>query len=206
MENNVASRTIWLIRHGSTSYNEGGDDGQERIRGWHDIPLSDKGHAEIPPLVNKLRNSGIDVVYTSNLTRAAQTADPIGQELNVPVLRTHGLRPWNVGQFTGVESDVAHPEMMAYAMDMPDENIPDGESFNTFRDRAINGLKEILDASKGLMVAIVTHHRVERLLKAWIAAGQKPDNSIDMDVMFRHGEKTANAEKLTFKGNGWYDG
>ncbi len=202
--NSMASRTIWLIRHGATLFNESDGDSQERIRGWHDIPLSEKGEAEIPPLVNKLKNSGIEVVYTSKLTRAAQTADPIGQELDVPVLRTHGLRPWNVGQFTGVESDVAHPEMMYYATEAPDENIPEGESFNTFRDRAINGLKEILDATKGMTVAIVTHHRVERLLKAWIAAGQKPDNSIDMDVMFRHGERTANAERLTFKGKGWY--
>lgn len=106
------------------------------------------------------------------------------------------LKPWNVGELTGQESKDAHPILKHHAINNPDVPLPGGESFNTFKQRTFDGLKQILSQSNGQMPAIVTHHRVERLIKAWMKAGQKPDLSVDMDEMLKHGEATGHAEMV----------
>lgn len=187
---------VTIIRHGATELNKENGDGPDRIRGWKDLPLSDKGHKEVEALGEKLKNSGITVLYHSDLIRATQTAEAVAKATGAELIAVHDMRPWNVGAFTGQESKTAVPEIKAYATDKPTEPLEGGESWDQFKTRVFTALRTLLVLSEGKEVGIVTHHRVERLVKAWIANGQLPDGSVNFDVMFSIGEKPGTAEKI----------
>lgn len=195
MGDSPSIKKMYLIRHGATALNsQNGDGSVDKIRGWADVPLSDKGQEQAEKLGQKLKNSGIDVIYHSPFSRATDTAQHISNNTGAPMIPVEQLKPWNVGELTGQESKDAHPVLKEHATQKADQPLPGGESFNTFKQRTFDGLKQILAQSNGQMPAIVTHHRVERLIQAWIKNGQKPDLSLDMGEMLKHGEATGSAE------------
>jgi broad specificity phosphatase PhoE len=128
--------------------------------------------------------------------RATDTAKAIAQKTGAQMVATPNLRPWNVGVYTGRNSNEAHPELVKLAEKQPNVAPPQGESFNDFKDRTLNGLREAVQASQGQPMGLVTHHRVERLINGWLANGQPHDFSVDFDTMFRHGEDPATAQKI----------
>ncbi len=181
------SREIYLIRHGSTELNEDG-----RIRGWVNVPLSDKGHKEVKSLAEKLKNTNIGVIFHSDFDRARDTAEPLAKATGAEMFSTKLLRPWNLGDYTGRSSSQVHPDIVRLAENEPDKPPKGGESFNDFLRRAKKGVRHALANSGDRPLALVTHHRVERALKAGLLSGD-----LDYDVMFQHGEDPAHAEKLT---------
>ncbi len=193
-----APRQFTLIRHGKTALNDG-DTSVDRIRGWMDIPLSAEGHAEVRDMAEHLARAGtkIDAIIASDLARTQETANAVSERLGgLPTEFTSSLRPWNVGDFAGQTTKVALPQLEDYIRNRPGEPVPNGESFNSFRNRAFAGLIDALNRHPGQNVAIVTHHRVERLIKAWQKAGQPSDFSIDLDEFIQRGEHTSSAEPI----------
>lgn len=190
-------QAVTVVRHGSTAMNaENGGSTEDRIRGWANVPLSPKGREEVRELGAKLADSGIERIYHSDLDRAHDTAQAISNTTGAPMIAVPGLRPWHVGQFTGQPSTEVIAEIKDYAKNAPDTALPDGESFNQFRARVFSALQAIMQQSEGRKVALVTHHRVERLIKSWKAAGSSPDGSVDLSVMFSRGDKPATAENV----------
>jgi broad specificity phosphatase PhoE len=188
------ARDLYVIRHGATALNkESGS--PDRIRGWKNVPLSAEGRQEAKELAAELANSGIDVLYYSTLSRAADTAEDIAQTTGARLVPVAELKPWNLGHFTGQESSKVHGEIKRYICKDHDKPVPGGESFNTFKTRVFGALAHIL-AHDDRLPGIVTHHRVERLLAAWDKAGQKPNLSIDTDEMLKHGDSTASARLM----------
>jgi len=190
----MPERTIYVIRHGSTALNEAG-----RSRGWSNVELSPEGREEVKRLGSKLARSNIKVIFHSDLDRATDTARAVADATGAKSYGTRLLRPWNLGDFTGRSSSEVHPKITRMAEEHPGVTLKNGESFENFKQRAFKGLHFALANSDGLPLALVTHHRVERLLQAWAAMGQPRDHEIDLGVMFQHGEDPAHAEKLTLR-------
>ncbi len=193
----LGEASFLLIRHGATKLNKHGT-AEDRIRGWENVPLSAEGHREARRLADKLRDSGLEVVYSSDLDRARHTAEAVAQATGAELVMSRKLRPWDLGRFTGQHSaDVAKelPEFIGN----PDRRVPEGEAFNHFRDRAFEGLGEAIKGAKGRSMAIVTHHRIERLLKAWMAEGQPEDHSVDARTFLHRGEPPGAVEKMTLR-------
>lgn len=186
------ARRIYVIRHGSTELNEEG-----RIRGTCNVQLSELGWKEVFSLAERLRESNIERIFCSDLDRAVNTAGAIAAAVHAPVTKTELLRPWNVGDYTGRVSSTVTPKMERLARSTPNVPAPNGESFNTFKHRAFAGVRTALAGSERRPLALVTHHRVERLLAAWSAEGQPSDLALDLDVMFTHGEEPAHAEQVS---------
>jgi len=69
------------MRHGSTVSGE-----ENRFAGWDDTPLSASGHADAARAAATLKKTGIafDICFTSCLTRARQSLDPIVAALRIP--------------------------------------------------------------------------------------------------------------------------
>lgn len=191
------NRTIIFIRHGSTDMNSD-DNSVDRLRGWKDIPLNEGGKQHARDTAQLLKSDPPSKIVTSDLKRAAETAEIISRITGAPVVwKTQKFRPWNVGKYAGQLSSKAVPIIGAYAKDKPFYEIPGGESFDTFRRRFFSGLDEALDKYEGV-IAVVSHHRCERLLKAWIAADYPTNNGIDIKVFNQKGEKPGTAERMTF--------
>ena len=190
-------KTLWIIRHGTTALNsEAG--GEDRIRGWRNIPLNKEGHAEAERLARKLRASDIDVLYHSPLSRAADTAKAIAKTTGARLVALDELKPWNVGDYTGEPTRDVHPILAKFCCETPGKAIPGGESFDSFMDRVFKGLR-IATNGGGKHPAVVSHHRVERAVAAYIANGQPADRKIDEKVFLSKGEPTAHAEKVNLK-------
>lgn len=195
VDHNPFARKLYLIRHGATALNsESG--GVDRIRAWSNVPLSEEGREEALKLGEKLKDSGLQVLYYSTLDRAHETAKAIARTTGAQLVPDQDLKPWGLGDFTGKESKAVHPKLCEYAIERPNEAVPGGgESFNQFKLRVFSGIRRALDQTpEDVLFGIVTHHRVERLVKAWIKEGEKPDLALDMDEMFKFGEKTGHAE------------
>lgn len=193
----ASTRTVMIIRHGATNLNDE-DVSVDRIRGWTDVPLSDAGEKEAERLGRELMNRDElpQVLVTSDLKRARNTAKIISKITGIEIAEvSKSFRPWDVGEYAGELSNVAIPIIGNYAVNKPDEKIPGGESFNSFRQRFLAGLKEALAKYDGL-VAIVTHHRDERLLKAWEKAGFPDDGGVDEKEFDRQGEHTGSMTEI----------
>lgn len=189
-------RRIVLIRHGATRLNNK-DVSVDRVRGWKDIPLSPEGKQEAQRVGQKIKNSmKPDVLVPSDLHRAQETARIISKVTGVPLSEpTEGFRPWNVGQLAGQLTKKAIPILSAYACDKPEKPVPGGESFNDFKSRFLTALRDALDKHEGT-VGVVTHHRGERLLKAWGKEGFHKEGNINLAEFNKKGEHTGSAEEM----------
>jgi broad specificity phosphatase PhoE len=182
-------RDVQVIRHGATSLNND-DVSVDRIRGWKDIPLSKEGKDEAHTLADKIVDDPPDTIVSSDLKRAHDTAKIISDKTGVPISDvSESFRPWNVGEYSGQVTSKAIPILGEYASEKPDEPIPGGESFNDFKDRFLSGVKSALSEYPG-RIAIVTHHRGERLLHAWGKAGFPESGDIDVKEFNKKGEPT----------------
>jgi broad specificity phosphatase PhoE len=177
-----------VVRHGATPLNNDTDLSEDRIRGWRDVPLAPAGKEEAKQAAEKLRHLGIQVIVTSSLVRAEETAQIISQQLGgIPVQANPNLRPWNLGNFTGATTKDALPQIAQYVTDRPDEPVPGGESFHQFMARANHGLQEAIQLANGRPLVVVTHHRNERLWKAEQATGWQP-GQLDLDTFLQKGD------------------
>ncbi len=186
--------TIHLIRHGMTVFNSD-DPVRDRIRGWSNLELSELGQKEAVRLADIVKVHVLRTLLTSDLPRARQTAHVIAGRNNLPMIVTADFRPWHTGDFVGKSASEVVPLLARYAQQEPNRPVPGGESFDRFRLRFFSGLVVALRDHDN--IGIVTHHRNERLLKAWLKAGSPLDGSIDEDEFCRKGSPTGYHEIIS---------
>jgi len=87
---------IGLIRHGVTDWNY-----EYRAQGQVDIPLNDEGRRQAELLSKRMENEEWDYIYSSDLSRALETAEIIGRIKNVEVKTDPRLREMNCGLIEG---------------------------------------------------------------------------------------------------------
>jgi broad specificity phosphatase PhoE len=175
----------YLVRHGETDLNA-----NHVIRGWSNPKLNEKGLGDAKRVAGQLKDSKLDAIYTSDLSRASDTADAIGKSSGAKVTKMKELRPWDVGVYTGHDSDDVQALIGKYVA-TPDKPIPKGESFNQFRERSLSAVQDILNKHKGGNVAIVSHHRLDRLL-----ASIDPNGEIDVQKFCQPGIAPGAMRKL----------
>ncbi len=192
MENKKKGKLLYLVRHGKTAMNAG-DNSVDRIRGWQDIPLDNIGRTEAKKTAQDLKSKGICAIISSDLVRASETAKIIGKALGLKPTYTTELRPWKLGNLQGQRTDGCLEQIKSYIR-KSDVKVPGGESFNQFKTRALKGIENALKVCPG-PVAIITHHRLERLMTAWTKAGQNNDK-IDPEVFDVKGAKPGDVIKF----------
>lgn len=147
-----------LVRHGHTHLNRPGKD--ERLRAWLDVPLDEEGLREATTTAERLSGYPVDVIYSSDLRRARQTAEAVRRATGARVIATKDLRPWDLGVFSGQRVRDVIP-FLNQLNQFPDLAAPEGESFYQFYGRysaRLTELMEIAGQSNNYVVAI-THVR-----------------------------------------------
>lgn len=147
---------LYLIRHGQSAGNAEG-----RFGGHSATPLSELGFRQAKTTAETLAKEKIEAIYSSDLLRAVQTATPLAEMLELPVVQTPAFRERHVGVLEGLtfdESKSSHPDDY-YALVSRNINhtITKGESYRHLLRRANRELRNILDAHRGERVAIFSH-------------------------------------------------
>jgi probable phosphoglycerate mutase len=155
---------IIAVRHGETAWNV-----DTRIQGQLDIPLNDTGRWQAQRLARALAaREPIDRVYTSDLLRAWETAQAVGDATGAPVVTDEGLRERGFGVFQGktfAEIEAALPEESLRWRKRDPYWAPDGgESLTTMRRRVVETLHALASRHAGEQIVLVAHGGVLDLL------------------------------------------
>lgn len=160
---------LCLIRHGETEWNA-----ERRIQGQIDIGLNATGLSQAQAAGRWLRGAGIVALYSSDLKRAATTAEAIGAELGLGVSRHPELRERCYGIFQGLtyaEAAARYPEgYAAFEGRNADYAFENGESLKTMYARVTGKLREIAAAHVGTAVAVVVHGGVLDIVNRFVRA------------------------------------
>lgn len=157
--------TLVLIRHGETDWNVEG-----RYQGQADPPLNARGLAQARRLAEELRDAGLDVLYSSPLRRAAETAEILASALNLPLHLEPRLMEINQGAWQGrLRGDIAarYPETFRRWQTEPWRvTPPGGESLAQVQARVYSAVEDIVARHKGQRIGLVTHRVPIALIKA----------------------------------------
>lgn len=150
-----ATRVI-AIRHGETAWNA-----QARLQGQLDIELNDAGRRQAQQVANALAEAGISALYSSDLLRAAQTAEAIAVRCGLALRLDAGLRERHFGIFEGhtlSELDQRWPEAARRWRDRDVHFSPEGgEALVDFNARSVACAARLATHHPGETIALVAH-------------------------------------------------
>ena len=163
---------FWLIRHGETQWNA-----ERRLQGWRDIPLSDVGIRQAEHLRTYLMSSlfadKIDIIVSSDLCRAYDTAIIATDHYGLLIDRNEGLRERNYGVYEGY--DWASLNVAAGAGNQvnfrdPEQAVDQGETLPQFSERVVHAFAELAQRHSGKNVLVFSHGGVIDI--AWRTANK----------------------------------
>jgi broad specificity phosphatase PhoE len=158
--------TLLLARHGETDWNRDG-----RWQGGSDTPLNDVGRQQAQELAEQL--DGVDVLYSSDLSRARETAeivaDKLGLEIRIdPRLRERSFGAWEGLTAEEIEERFSDAHRRWQAGEGP--GADDAEPFDAFAARISRFLEEVLELHPAESVLVISHGGSIRVIHA-LAAG-----------------------------------
>lgn len=170
---------VLLIRHGETAWNALG-----RWQGNAPVPLNEAGLAQARALATYLAAQPwrIDVIYSSPLPRARQSAQAIADALGLPVRTDDRLREVDLGDWQGLnraEVEAWDAERYAaYVADWYNVAPPNGESRRALQARARAAFDDITARHPGATIAIVSHGgTLGMLLESLLGPVERPSLS-----------------------------
>ena len=147
-----------LVRHGETDWNA-----SHRLQGHTDIKLNSHGLTQAKQLAQALKkiNLQFDVLYTSDLQRAEQTANPIEILYEVTAIKHSALRDRHLGALQGLttkEAPTLEPDLWRSHLSRSlHEELRGGESILQFANRINLVLEEIRQKHSGKTILLVSH-------------------------------------------------
>lgn len=158
-------RLIYLIRHAQPD-TTGLGTGRIYI-GHSDLILSDAGIETSKKLAKNLKNLKYNSIYSSDLKRAIQTAEIIGEASSVTPIVKEGFREINLGQWEGLSLDYVksvYPSLYKQrGENLTNFTTPDGESFEHFSNNIWTNFSDLLSQTTGDIV-LVSHAGVNRAI------------------------------------------
>jgi len=138
---------ITYFPHGATVDNENGISS-----GWSDPPLSEKGKQQALELRERIKGRKFDVVFCSDLKRAADTAKLCFGD-GTFVIEDRRLRECNYGKLNGSPSAIVEPLQEKRIK----ERFDGGECYEDVRERIFDFLEFIKQNHENDSVAVVSH-------------------------------------------------
>jgi probable phosphoglycerate mutase len=147
---------VLLIRHGQSEGNA-----EKRFGGHTATPLSSLGHRQAKATAAVLASESITTIYSSDLLRATETAEPLASLTGLKVHRSTAFRERSVGVMEGLTfQDAAekHPDQYGALLRRDFEHIlTGGESYRQLLDRAWHKLDAIISEHAGGRITVFSH-------------------------------------------------
>ena len=137
--------TLLLVRHGETDWNR-----ELRIQGSSDTDLNEAGRSQARALAHELDEVVVDAIYSSDLTRARETAEIVAKRKGLDVRLDPRLRERSFGSWEGLtRAEIAER--------FPDLGHHDGETDEQVSERVLEAVRRIVDSHPGEEVLVVSH-------------------------------------------------
>jgi broad specificity phosphatase PhoE len=158
--------TLLLARHGETDWNRDG-----RLQGHADTPLNDRGREQARALAEEI--NGVEVIYSSDLRRAVETAEVVAERLGLEVrvdsrLRERGFGAWE--GLTRAEIEASFREDFDRWRKGDGFGADDAETHQAFAARIQAFLEDVLVRHPDETVLVITHGGSIRVVQA-VASG-----------------------------------
>ena len=147
---------LYLIRHGLTEWN------RKRVcQGQTDIPLAEEGRVQAAALAGRLKGIAFDAAWSSDLTRARETAEIVLAHHKLELQISAGLREMSFGEWEG-------EDLTGLFERLPEERAkwhnqaaswrpPGGECLSEVQERMSKVLQTLADEYAGKRVLVVSH-------------------------------------------------
>ena len=150
------STHVLLIRHGQSEGNA-----ERRFGGHTATPLSPRGRRQANATAHALKGEDLTAIYSSDLARAVESAQPLAKLTGLPVNSTDAFRERSVGVMEGLTFEDAaqqHPDQYAALLRRDFEHVlTGGESYRQLLDRAWQKLDAIIALHQGGRIAVFSH-------------------------------------------------
>lgn len=185
---------IYLLRHGEI---EQGD--ERRFVGQADLPLNKNGLHQARLWQQKLKTGLFEEIYSSDLSRARQTAFIIASHHQGKVQLLPALREINLGEWEGLsvaEAQARFPyEWQRREKDLVTFCPPGGESFKDLALRIGPVFNQIVQETEG-DILIVAHAGVNRVILCQVLG-------MDLTNLFRLGQDYGSLNLLERNKDDW---
>ena len=165
----IAVTLLCLVRHGETAWNAEG-----RVQGQTDVPLNVVGTAQAGAVGAALADERFAAIYSSDLTRVRQTAEPAAQRLGLAIRYDAAPRERHYGMFetlTYLEVRERFPADYARFRNKElDYDFRGGESLRAFNERALECVRSLAARHAGEAILVFTHGGVLEMVYRHAAA------------------------------------
>ncbi len=156
---------LYIIRHGQTVWNK-----ENRLQGWKDAPLTEKGIKQAEALKERLEEEKLSKVYSSPLGRTLRTAEIATENKDLDIKKDERIKEINMGKWEGTRSKMIKKRFPGIYHDFwknPHEYEPiSGESFYDVKRRTESFLKEIVSNDDG-NILVVSHGCASKLMMSY---------------------------------------
>lgn len=150
---------FYIFRHGQTDWNK-----KKRIQGSTDIPLNELGRKEAQSLKDFFSAIEVDHVFTSDLSRAYETAKIVFEDRSISITKSPELREANFGEVEGMYVDELLSRFSTKFWDIHKGGTesdkfayPGGENRGEVRSRLISFIDKIRKEKPNSTIALSTH-------------------------------------------------
>ncbi len=159
---------LLLVRHGESQANL-----KDVFAGYYDIDLTERGLEQAQCTARFIKeNYAVDVIYSSDLRRACQTAKPIADTFGLPIIPEKEMREISAGDWEGVSfASLKNTHAEAFRIwitDLGNAVCPNGESTAQMAERILNAVTRIAKENDGKTVVITTHATPIRALQCHV--------------------------------------
>jgi broad specificity phosphatase PhoE len=163
---------VVLIRPGATAYDE-----QNRVQGILDIPLSERGRAEVTRLAETLASSesadgALAALYCGPGESAVRTAEILGKALGLRPRRIDDLRNLDQGLWQGLQRDEIKRRNLKVFRQWLDDPVticpPQGETIASAQERIKVALRPLIRRHPDGAIGLVVADPIARLIACYL--------------------------------------
>lgn len=175
------ANTLYIVRHGQTNWNILG-----KTQGHGNSDLTFQGIEQAKDLSESMLNHNIDYIYSSDLGRAIQTANIVGEKLGIDVTTTPDLREMGFGEWEGLLIDQIKNDYADIYKTWRNEphnvDIPGGETLHLIKERTDKFISELNSKYDNKHIVLVTHSVTARvMLLSFLGSGVENIYKIKQD-------------------------
>ncbi|MGL5346991.1 MAG: histidine phosphatase family protein [Peptostreptococcaceae bacterium] len=157
------ANTFYIVRHGQTNWNILG-----KTQGHGNSDLTQKGEEQAKELAEAINNYPIDLIFSSDLGRALQTAEIVGDKIEIKVEKTESLREMGFGVWEGLLiNEIKRDHATTYDTWRNEPHLVDiegGETLHIIKERVDKFITELNEKYDNKHILLVSHSVTVRVM------------------------------------------